>query len=132
MQDTNVPFQGDPEKIPMIAYACPPFTRLVSNTSTRYYDLSESGIPHVFPFHQACYHDILQRCLDQGKPGQIRGDILFDVLEVLNVARYVRLNLNYGEPDPPAEQILCSPRGQEVKLSLACLERMITAYLDRF
>lgn len=48
---------------------------------------------------------------------QIRTDVLFDVFEGLNGGMYVRLQLDYGEPEPPAEQVWYSNKGQEVSLS---------------
>jgi hypothetical protein len=47
--------------------------------SPRFHDFSEIGNPHVFPFHQICYHDILKRCIHQENPEQIKRDTLFDV-----------------------------------------------------
>ncbi|CAP78995.1 Pc06g00020 [Penicillium rubens Wisconsin 54-1255] len=79
-----------------------------------YHDFSEIGNPHVFPFHQICYHDILKRCIHQENPEQIKRDTLFDVLEDLNGGRYVRLQISYGEPEPSAEQVWCTTKGQEI------------------
>jgi hypothetical protein len=91
-----------------------PFSLYISNFPISY-DFAEIGEPHVFPFHTICYHDILQRCLKQATPGKkIRGDVLFNVLEGLNGGRYVRLQLNYGEPEPLAEQVWCQQKGHEV------------------
>jgi hypothetical protein len=41
-------------------------------------------------------------------------------LEVLNGGRYVRLQLSYGEPEPSAEQVWRTTKGQEVR----CLVRL--------
>jgi hypothetical protein len=80
----------------------------------RYHDFSEIGLPHVFPFHSVCYEG-LRRCISLKQPGdEIRGDALYRVFEEANGGRYVRLQLDYGDPDPPAEQVWEIFRGQEV------------------
>ncbi|CAG8898820.1 unnamed protein product [Penicillium egyptiacum] len=81
--------------------------------NVNYHDFSEIGDPHVFPFHPICYHDILERCIRQKGHGQIKRDLLFDVFEDLNGGRYVRLQISYGEPEPSAEQVWCTTKGQE-------------------
>ncbi|KAJ5284776.1 hypothetical protein N7524_000082 [Penicillium chrysogenum] len=83
-----------------------------------YHDFSEIGNPHVFPFHQICYYDILKRCIHQENLEQIKRDTLFDVLEDLNGGRYVRLQISYGEPEPSAEQVWCTTKGQELDSDL--------------
>ncbi|GIK07651.1 hypothetical protein Aspvir_003317 [Aspergillus viridinutans] len=97
--DPNFPFRSDSDAvIPMTAY----------------HDFANIGEPHVFPFHSVCYEDILQRCIRKGKSEPIKGDILFNVFEDLNGQRHVRLELSYGEPGPPAEQVWCTVKGQEL------------------
>ncbi|KAJ5998541.1 hypothetical protein N7451_006351 [Penicillium sp. IBT 35674x] len=97
-EDPNFPVQNN---APMIAYH-------------DHAGIRDSHEPHVFPFHPTCYEDILQRCIRQGDSKQIRRDVLFDVFEGLNGGQYVRLQLIYGEPEPPAEQVWYSNKGQEV------------------
>lgn len=80
-----------------------------------YYDFSEIGLYCVFRFHAIYYHDILQRCVRPESPEQIKKDVLFDVFENLNGDPYVRLQLNYGEPKPLAEQVWQHSQGQEVR-----------------
>ncbi|KAK4863868.1 hypothetical protein LT330_010349 [Penicillium expansum] len=95
--DPNVPFYNGASDIPMTAY----------------HDFSEIGLRHVFPFHTICYQDILQRCIGQQSPDQIKRDVLFEVMENLNGGQYVRLQLSYGQPEPLAEQVWHHPRGEE-------------------
>ncbi|KAJ5210857.1 hypothetical protein N7491_010669 [Penicillium cf. griseofulvum] len=80
----------------------------------RYHNINDHEWPHVFPFHPICYKGILLRCIHQGNYEQIRRDILVDVKEDLSEYRNIRLELNYGEPEPPAEQVWPSIKGQEV------------------
>ncbi|KAJ5680961.1 hypothetical protein N7536_012100 [Penicillium majusculum] len=97
VDDPNLPWRDDDDDIPMTAY----------------HDFSEIGLPCVFPFHAICYHDILRRCLRQESPERIKKAVLFDVFENLNGDPYVRLQLNYGEPEPLSEQVWHHPQGQE-------------------
>ncbi|CAI7671438.1 unnamed protein product [Penicillium pancosmium] len=92
--------------------------------------IGASHEPHVFPFHPICYKDILQRCIRQGKSKQIRRDVLFDVFEDLNGGRYARLQLIYGEPEPPAEQVWYSNKGQEVLVANPVKIPQLDADLD--
>ncbi|KAL6230961.1 hypothetical protein BDW75DRAFT_248250 [Aspergillus navahoensis] len=92
----NIPYPKN-EVVPMVAY----------------YDFSEIGLPHVFPFHPVCY-EVLWRCITLRQPGEVRGDRLYHVFEEANDGRYVRLRLDYGDPDPPAEQVWETLRGQEI------------------
>ncbi|KAF4207526.1 hypothetical protein CNMCM8927_002931 [Aspergillus lentulus] len=78
-----------------------------------YHDFAEIGESHVFPFHSVCY-EVLRRCISLRKPGEIRGHALYHVFEQANGGRYVRLQLDYGDPDPPAEQVWEVIRGQEI------------------
>jgi hypothetical protein len=71
----------------------------------------------VFPFHSVCY-EVLRRCISLRKPGEIRGHALYHVFEQANGGRYVRLQLDYGDPDPLAEQVWEILRGQEVSNKL--------------
>lgn len=79
----------------------------------RYHDFAEIGEPHVFPFHSVCY-EVLKRCISLRQPGGIQEHKLYQVFEQANGGRYVRLQLDYGEPDPPVEQVWETLRGQEV------------------
>ncbi|KAL3442344.1 hypothetical protein BJX65DRAFT_287014 [Aspergillus insuetus] len=93
----NTPYPKD-EVVPMVAY----------------HDFSEIGLPYVFPFHSVCY-EALRKCISLGQPGgEIRGDALYRVLDEANGGRYVRLQLDYGDPDPPTEQVWEIMRGQEI------------------
>ncbi|OQE12775.1 hypothetical protein PENFLA_c063G07543 [Penicillium flavigenum] len=92
----NIPYPKN-EIVPMVAY----------------HDFAEIGTPHVFPFHSVCY-EVLRRCISLRKPGGIRGHTLYQVFEHANGGRYVRLQLDYGDPDPPAEQVWENLRGQEI------------------
>ncbi|GES63296.1 F-box domain protein [Aspergillus terreus] len=94
--DMNIPYPKN-EVVPMVAY----------------HDFAETGEPHVFPFHSVCY-EILRRCISLREPGEIRGHLLYRVFEQANGGRYVRLQLDYGDPDPPAEQVWEIFRGQEI------------------
>ncbi|EAU32756.1 predicted protein [Aspergillus terreus NIH2624] len=78
-----------------------------------YHDFAEVGEPHVFPFHSVCY-EILRRCISLRERGEIQGHLLYRVFEQANGGRYVRLQLDYGDPDPPAEQVWEIFRGQEI------------------
>ncbi|PYH67659.1 F-box protein [Aspergillus vadensis CBS 113365] len=78
-----------------------------------YHDFAEIGEPHVFPFHSVCY-EVLKRCISLRQPGEIQGNNLYQVFEQANGGRYVRLQLDYGEPDPPVEQVWETLRGQEI------------------
>ncbi|OJJ77719.1 hypothetical protein ASPBRDRAFT_36976 [Aspergillus brasiliensis CBS 101740] len=92
----NIPYPKN-EIVPMVAY----------------HDFSEIGQPHVFPFHSVCY-EVLERCISLKTPGEIQGHTLYQVFEQANGGRYVRLQLDYGDPDPPAEQVWETLRGQEI------------------
>ncbi|CEL10222.1 Putative F-box domain protein [Aspergillus calidoustus] len=93
----NTPFPAD-QVVPMVAY----------------HDFSEIGLPHVFPFHPVCY-EALRRCICLRQPdSEIRGDALYRVFEEANGGRYVRLALDYGDPDPPAGQVWETLLGQEI------------------
>ncbi|KAL7660528.1 hypothetical protein ACMYSQ_003399 [Aspergillus niger] len=78
-----------------------------------YHDFAEIGQPHVFPFHSVCY-EILKRCISLRERGEIRNNKLYQIFEQVNGGRYVRLQLDYGDPDPPAEQVWETVRGQEI------------------
>ncbi|GCB27398.1 hypothetical protein AAWM_10283 [Aspergillus awamori] len=75
--------------------------------------LCGNGQPHVFPFHSVCY-EILKRCISLRERGEIRNNKLYQIFEQVNSGRYVRLQLDYGDPDPPAEQVWETLRGQEI------------------
>lgn len=110
----------------------PPHLSLLLANAYSYHDFSEIGLPCVFPFHANCYHDILRRCLRQESPERIKKAVLFDVFENLNGDPYVRLQLNYGEPEPLAEQVWHHPQGQEVRclVELTTREGITNAYWD--
>ncbi|KAL2858432.1 hypothetical protein BJY01DRAFT_22 [Aspergillus pseudoustus] len=94
----NAPFPDKDEVVPIVAY----------------HDFSDIGQPYVFPFHPVCY-EILQRCIYLQRAGnEIRTDTLYDVFNNINGGRYVRLQLDYGEPDPPTGQVWDIVMGQEV------------------
>ncbi|KAI2814229.1 hypothetical protein CBS115989_8758 [Aspergillus niger] len=92
----NIPYPEN-EIVPMVAY----------------HDFAEIGQPHVFPFHSVCY-EILKRCISLRERGEIRNNKLYQIFEQVNSGRYVRLQLDYGDPDPPAEQVWETLRGQEI------------------
>ncbi|KAJ5372700.1 hypothetical protein N7517_004706 [Penicillium concentricum] len=79
-----------------------------------YHAMDDPQLPHVFPFHPICYHGILQRCIQQENTGKLKGEVLVNVMEDLLGKTNTRLEVSYGEPEPPTEQDWLSIKGQEV------------------
>ncbi|KAL3462676.1 hypothetical protein BJX64DRAFT_137540 [Aspergillus heterothallicus] len=107
----NIPFPTN-EVVPMVAY----------------HDFSDIGERHVFPFHPVCY-EILDKCIHAKQVEETRGDLLYNVFEEINGGQYVRLQLDYGDPDPPSGQVWETTRGQEVlvvnPLNIPALESLV-------
>ncbi|PYI35974.1 hypothetical protein BP00DRAFT_333387 [Aspergillus indologenus CBS 114.80] len=79
----------------------------------RYQDYNDEEAPHVFPFHSICYEEILLRCLWKVSR-QLQREVLFNAFEALHDEGYVRLNVDYGAPNPPEEQYWEANKGEEV------------------
>ncbi|RAK72231.1 uncharacterized protein BO72DRAFT_472584 [Aspergillus fijiensis CBS 313.89] len=76
-------------------------------------DRNDEEAPHVFPFHFICYEDILLRCVWKVSR-QLQRQVLFNAFEALHDWGYVRLNVDYGAPNPPEGQYWEANKGEEV------------------
>lgn len=79
-----------------------------------YYCFDGDESPAI-PFHDRCYYEVLSRALT-GYPDSddIDKDILYSIMAELSQEYVRRLKLDYGSPDPSAEQYWESRYGDEV------------------
>ncbi|KAE8326302.1 hypothetical protein BDV39DRAFT_206194 [Aspergillus sergii] len=82
----------------------------------------------VFPFHKACYEEILLRCF---KDEIFNGDILYSLFEELvHENAYRVLLLDYGEPIPLRDQYWESRKGEELLVTNPVEIPRLSKYLD--
>ncbi|PYH77020.1 hypothetical protein BO82DRAFT_395735 [Aspergillus uvarum CBS 121591] len=89
-----------------------------------YQDYNDEEAPHVFPFHSICYEEILLRCLWKVSR-QLQREVLFNAFDALHDAGYVRLNVDYGAPNPPEEQYWKANKGEERPSAKVCEVLMV-------
>ncbi|EAW15293.1 F-box domain protein [Aspergillus clavatus NRRL 1] len=78
-------------------------------TIPAYHDWSGefTDMPSVYPVHQACFNDLLRRCLAGSPDGEIDEDVLFRLRTDRD------LKVDYGLPSPPREQFWERQQGHE-------------------
>jgi len=71
----------------------------------------------VFPFHWPCW-ELLVRCITGGpESSPINKEALYDVMSGLTTSWCSRLELKYGNPEPPNGQFWMSRAGEEIFLA---------------